>query len=251
MVRAIFALIAVLAMTTAGAEPRALTVSVAASLTDVMTDLARRHESAGGAKVDLNIGGSHALARQILEGAPVDAFVSADELQMDLVARTGRLVAGSRVPLLSNQLVIIVSKDANVSITRPQDLAASGVRRVAMGQPESVPAGAYGRRWLEQLGLWSAVRPKVVPMLTVRAALAAVREGHADAAIVYATDARSSPAVRVAYSVGVAEGPAIVYPAAVLMGPRQIEALRFLAYLQTPEARSVFENAGFRVLGRR
>ena len=178
-------------------------------------------------------------------------FVSADDVQMDSVAKAGHVAPGSRVPLLSNQLVIVVRKDAHTTVAQPADLAGPAVRRVAMGQPQAVPAGVYARRWLEQLALWSAVQPKVVPMPTVRAALAAVREGHVDAAIVYATDARSSDAVRVSYTVGVGDAPAIVYPAAVLIGPRQVAAGRFMGFLQTGEARAVFENAGFRVLLRR
>jgi molybdate transport system substrate-binding protein len=98
---------------------------------------------------------------------------------------------------------------------------------------------------LEKIGLWASVQPKVVPMSSVRAALAAVREGRADAAIVYATDARTTSDVRVVYTVPAAEAPSIAYPAALVRGPREAEAGRFLTYLQSPEARRIFEAAGF------
>lgn len=229
-------------------QPATITVSVATSLVDVLAHLAKRYEAASGTRVAVNAAASNTLARQIVEGAPVDLFISADEAQMALVANAGRLVAGSHVPLLSNQLVIVVPREGRARVGQPTDLATSAVRRVAMGHPDAVPAGVYGRQWLETQGLWKGVQPKVVPLPSVRAALAAVREGRVDAAIVYATDARSAPDVRVVYAVPPADAPRIVYPAAVVSGPRPREAARFLAYLQSAEARAAFEAAGFRVL---
>jgi molybdate transport system substrate-binding protein len=116
-----------------------------------------------------------------------------------------------------------------------------------MGQPDSVPAGVYARRWLERAGVWARVQPKVVPLPTVRAALAAAREGRADAAIVYATDARTSPQVQVAFAVPESEAPSVVYPAAVVAGGREADGRRFLRYLQSGFARKVFADAGFAV----
>ena len=228
-----------------------LTISVAASLADVVTDLVKRYEAAGGGSVQINTGGSGALARQIAAGAPVDLFISADEAQMAVAAKSGRIIPDTQVTLLTNQLVVIVPETATAVVSQPRDLAAPSVKRVAMGNPDSVPAGVYGRQWLEKLGLWPVIQPKVVPMSTVRAALAAVREGRADAAIVYATDARATSAVRIVYTVAAGESPAIAYPAALVRGPREAEARRFLAYLQTAEARAMFEAAGFGVVARR
>ena len=222
----------------------ALTISVAASLSDVVGVLAKRYEAAGGGRIQINAGGSSALARQIREGAPVDLFISADEAQMAAALKGGRMLSGTQITLLTNQLVVIVPRDG-ASVVQPRDLATGSIKRVAMGHPDSVPAGVYGRQWLEKLGLWPSVQPKVVPMSSVRAALAAVREGRADAAIVYATDARTTSDVRVAYTVPAEEGPSIAYPAALVRGPREAEARRFLAYLQSPEARRIFEAAGF------
>ena len=228
----------------------ALTVSAASSLTDVLTELAKRFEAATGERVHINAAASNTLARQIVEGAPVDVFISADETQMSVAEKSGRLAKGSRVALLSNQLVVVVPHDTRLAIDKPADLADGRVRRIAMGQPEAVPAGVYGRQWLEKSGLWTAVQPKTVPMPTVRAALAAVREGRVDAAIVYDTDARVTPDVRVVYRVPPAEAPRIVYPAAVIAGPREAEARRFLTFLQSAEAQRVFAAAGFSVPAR-
>jgi molybdate transport system substrate-binding protein len=223
-----------------------MTISVAAGLTDVVTDLAKRYEAAGGPRVAVSAAASNALARQIADGAPVDLFISADEAQMDIVDRAGRLVAGSRKPLLSNQLVIVVARDGKVAVSGPHDLTRAAVQRVAVGRLDAEPAGVHGRQWLEKQGLWRAVQSKVVPLPSVGDALAAVKEGRVDAAIVYSTDARRTPEVRVAYTHTGAD-PRIVYPAAVVKGPRQNDAIRFLAYLRSREALAVFEAAGFRI----
>lgn len=247
---AAFAGAALLPVAAADAQPPPLIVSVAASLGDVMSELARRHEAATGQAVRLNVGGSNFIARQIVEGARADLFLSADEAQMDVVERAGRLVPGSRVDLLSNQLVVVGRPGGALPAGDPATLASDRVRRIALGNPETVPAGIYARRWLESRGAWPAVRAKVVPTLSVRAALAAVRAGRVDTAIVYTTDARTEPSVPVIYRVPPAEAPAIVYPAAVVAGPNREAAGRFLVFLRSPEARLVFEAAGFGVVGR-
>ena len=229
----------------------AVTVSVAASLADVVTDLAARYRAATGVRVQVNAGPSNTLARQIVEGAPVDIFISADETQMAVIEQAGRLVQGTRTSLLSNQLVLIAPSNGAATMHGPSDLRTEAIRRIAIGQPDSVPAGVYGRQWLEKLGLWNAVKSKMVPLPSVRATLAAVREGRADAGIVYATDAKTTDDVRVVYSVPADEGPPIRYPAAVVNGPHTSEAAAFLRYLQSAEARATFEAAGFIVLAGR
>jgi len=230
---------------TAVAQP--LTVSVASSLSDVMADVGRAWQAAGGPGITLNPGGSNVLARQIAQGAPVAVFVSADRAQMDVAQASGRVLEASRRDVLSNTLVVIVPAGRGGAL-QPSDLAAARVRRVALGNPDSVPAGVYARQWLERIGLWPSVAPKVVPTLTVRAALAAVRAGRVDAGVVFATDARTAPDVLVAYTVPAADAPVIRYPAAVVRGPREAEAARFVAFLTSPVARHVFEAAGFLVV---
>lgn len=240
-------LLAVLAPVAVAAQP--LTVSAASSLADVMAEAGRAWQAAGGAGVTVNAAGSNVLARQVAAGARVDVFLSADRAQMDVAASSGRLVDGSIRNLLSNTLVVIVPPRSRLQSLAPDDLASPRVRRLALANPASVPAGVYARQWLERRGLWTAVAPKVVPTLTVRSALAAVRAGRADAGVVFATDARTAPEVTVAYVVPTADAPAIRYPVAVVRGPREAEATRFVRFLVSPPAKALFEAAGFVHLG--
>jgi molybdate transport system substrate-binding protein len=234
----------------AALAPPSIVVSVAASLADVMSELARRHQQATGQEVRLNVAGSNVLARQIVEGARADLFISADVAQMDVAERAGRLVQGSRVDLLTNQLVVVGAPGSTLTVDGPAALATATLRRLALGNPDSVPAGVYARQWLEKAGVWTAVADRVVPTVTVRAALAAVRSGRADAAVVYATDARTEPSVPVLYVVPPGDAPPVRYPAAVVDGPRRAAAERFLAWLRGADAGAVFTAAGFGLAGR-
>jgi molybdate transport system substrate-binding protein len=219
-------------------------VAAAASLTDVLSEIAGGYEKETGARVSLTFAGSNALARQIRNGAPVDLFVSADEAQMDAVAAD--IVPGTRHTLLSNALVVAVPSDRPRAMTSPRELLDARIRRVAVGEPSAVPAGAYAREYLQARGLWDALQPKLVPTASVRLALAAVESGGADAAIVFRTDVATSGRATVAFAVPPAESPAISYPAALLRTGRNREAAgRFLAYLRDEPAREVFARAGF------
>jgi len=223
-----------------------LIVSAAMSLRQVMVEVGRGFEQAGHGAVAFNFGGSNSLARQIIEGSPVDVFVSADEVQMRLAEQAGVIAEDTRVELLSNQLVVIVPADRAVHLSSVRELAGAAFPRIAFGDPDAVPVGVYARRYLESLGLWQDIQPKVVPVVSVRSALGAVENGGVDAAFVYRTDAALSSKVAVAYEVPLDQGPPIRYPAAVVRTSRQPEAARqFLRYLQGPEARAVFERSGF------
>lgn len=220
-------------------------VSAASSLTDVLTGLGRDYERAAGVKVTLNVGGSNALARQIVDGAPVDLFVSADAAQMDLVERAGLVEPGSRRDLVSNQLVVIVPKGRR-AIHGPDDLRGAGIRRVALADPAAVPAGVYAKQYLEARGIWRDLAARVVAVATVRAALAAVEGGDVDAGIVFATDARVGTRVEVAFAVPLDRGPRIVYPMALIRRRGASPAARaFHAYLASPAAQAAFARAGF------
>ncbi|HET7620084.1 MAG TPA: molybdate ABC transporter substrate-binding protein [Vicinamibacterales bacterium] len=220
-------------------------VSAAASLTDALTAVAADFERETGVHVTANFGSSSGLARQIVNGAPVDLFLTADEAQMDVVEQAGFVERGTRIDLLRNQLVVVMPRGSR-PLASPRDLAAGSIRRIALADPAAVPAGVYARRYLESIGLWSAVAPKVVPMLDVRAALAASDSGNVDAAFVYKTDASIARHSTVVFSVPLADGPRIVYPAAVIKDARHGDAARrFLAYLRGGAARRVFERYGF------
>jgi molybdate transport system substrate-binding protein len=235
------ALVAVLAQ--AGVRPP-VTVSAAASLAEVLERLAKDYEARTGEAVRLNVGASNALARQIRAGARVDLFVSADERQMDAVADA--IDPPSRVPLLSNRLAIAVPDDRPRRFGSARDLADASIRRIALADPAAVPAGVYAYAYLEKIGIWDAIASKVIPCGSVRLALAAVENGAADAAIVYTTDLLTAKRARQALVVPAAEGPRIVYPAAIVRdGPNPAGGRRFLDFLRSAEARRVFAEAGF------
>lgn len=239
-------LLLILSLLAVPARAADLTVFAAASLTDALEEIGTAYERAGGGKVALNLGASSTLARQIQEGAPADLFLSADEAKMDALEKRGLILAGTRRSVLSNTLVIVVPADTPSKIASPKDLA--GVRTLALAEPQSVPAGLYAREYLTRLGLWDKVAGKVVPTENVRAALAAVEAGNADAAIVYKTDAGISKRVKVACEVPLAEGPKISYPFAVVAESKQkAAAKRFLAYLESEPALAVFRKHGFLV----
>lgn len=227
------------------AQPPGLVVSVAASMHDALAEIADLYRAATGVTVALNSGGSNTLARQIVEGAPAALFLSADVIQMDAVERAGRLVPGTRTRLLTNELAIVVPEDSPAGLTVQQVLDGR-IARLAMGEPSAVPAGVYGRRWLESQNAWQRLQPKVVPFPTVRAVLSAVEAGRVDAGIVYRTDAMTLP-VKVIGRVSSRDYPGldIVQPAAVVAGPMETEARKFLAFLKGDAASAVFRKHGF------
>ena len=228
------------------AQPPGPVVSVASSLHEAVAEISGLYRATTGVTVSLNPGSSNTLSRQIVEGAKVALFLSADEIQMDAVEKAGLLVAGTRTRLLTNTLALIVPRGTRKTISFA-DLAGPTVRRVAMGETTAVPAGVYGRRWLEREGVWAAVAPKVIPFPTARAVLAAVEAGRVDAGIVYQTDAIGRPGVvpLLVPRASASAELAIVVAAAVIRGPHEAEGRRFLAYLQSPPARDVFVRRGF------
>jgi molybdate transport system substrate-binding protein len=233
----------------AGQSGRAapVVVSAAISLTDALREIERAYAADGGGPVRFNFAGSNVLARQIVNGAPADLFISADLAQMDYAARAGAIDPATRVPLLGNRLAVVVPSGTAAAVARPGDLAQSRIRRIAIGDPAAVPAGRYARAYLERSGLWTALQPKLLPLANVRAALAATESGGADAAIVYESDAAASTKVTLAFIVPEAEAPLITYPAAIVaQSGNRAGAERFLAYLRGPRAREIFERYRFR-----
>lgn len=245
-----------LAAVAAGQRPmrRDLLVAAAASLSGIAPHLARALHDQTGIDVRFNFAGSNTLARQIVEGARVDVFISADETQMDVVERAGRVVPGTRTDVVSNHLVLISTRAWTAPAMRVDDLASPAVRRIAMGDPAAVPAGVYGRQWLETIRLWGAVEPKIVPLTSSPAVVAAVGAGRADVGIVYLSDVSSGDrgrTIRLEHRVAVEDAPRIVYPAAAITGGRVPLARDFIAFLLSARAQALFEAAGFRPLAAR
>jgi molybdate transport system substrate-binding protein len=223
-----------------------VTVFAAASLTDSLKEIAAAHEKISGDKIIFNFAASSTLARQIQAGAPADIFFSADEAKMDTLEKQGLLLNGTRTTRLSNSLVIVVAAKDGAAIASAKDLASDKVKRLALAETKTVPAGIYAREYLQRQNLWSALEGRVVPTENVRAALAAVEAGNADAGIVYQTDAAISKNVKVAFQVPLQDSPNISYPVAVVKDAKQPDAARkFLHYLGSDDATKVFEKFGF------
>lgn len=223
-----------------------ITVSAAASLTDALKQIAANYEKQSGDKIIFNFGASSLLARQIEAGAPADIFFSADEVQMDGLAKGGLIDTATRKSILGNSLVVIVPNQSALRIKSANDLTNAAVKQIALADPKAVPAGVYAKAWLEKLQLWPAINPKVVPTENVRAALAAVASGNVDAGVVYKTNAAISKNVKIACEVPRANGPDISYPMALVKGSSQPEAAKkFLNYLSSKEAGQVFTRYGF------
>lgn len=225
--------------------PGVLIVSAASSLTTVIEPLVQAFQRDTGIAVELNLAASSTLASQVLAGAPVDVFISADHIQMDRVAAAGLLRPATRTVLLSNQLVVVAPLEPPVLPATSPDVLAL-FERIAIADPVAVPAGVYTRAYLESVGLWRRLEDKLVPTRSVRAALVTVESGAVDAGLVYRTDALSSDKVTQVYAVPVADGPEIVYPVAVTAASADPAASeRLLAYLSGAGASASFESAGF------
>jgi len=224
-------------------------VFAAASLTEVLQEIAQGFGKQTGHKVVFNLGASNDLARQIKAGAPADVFFSADKAQMDGLEAEGLVRAQDRVEVLSNVLAVVVPLASAVKVGSATDLLA--LRRLALADPQAVPAGVYARSWLESIGLWSKLEARVIPTLNVRAALAAVESENADAGIVYRTDAATSKRVKVAFEVPSEQGPAIVYSLAPVASSRKLATAEMLRCLTAEPALKVYRRYGFVVLSGR
>src|SRR5215471_15175848 len=239
----IFLLVATLTLHTANAAE--VNVYAAASLTDVLKEIAANYEKQSSDKIVFNFGASSLLARQITERAPADIFFSADEAKMDDLQKAGLIVNDSRRDMLSNSLVIVVPNDSKLTITSPDDLLAK-TQKIGIADPRAVPAGIYTKEYLSGIGLWDKLESKIVPTENVRAALAAVESSNVDAGFVYKTDADISKKVKIAFSVPIEKGPAIRYPVAIVKESKnRLGAENFLRYLQSDNARKLFERYGF------
>jgi len=231
-------------------EPDRVMVFAAASLTETMQEIATQYARERGARVVFSLAASMTLARQIELSAGADIFVSADAESMDYLEQRNRIAKASRRNLLANRLVLIAPSSSNIALEiAPRVRIAEALMggRLAMANVESVPAGRYGKAALMTLGVWESVAGRLAQGDDVRTALSYVARGEAPLGIVYATDARVEPNVRVVGTFPESSHPPIVYPAA-LTAEAAPQAAQFLAYLQSPQAAAVFERAGFTVL---
>jgi molybdate transport system substrate-binding protein len=237
---------AAIALAAGLAQAGDLHVSAAASLTNAFTDIAAGYEAGhAGAKVLLNFGASGALLQQMARGAPVDVFASADMETMDLAAKQGLIANGERHNFARNSLVVIVPRDSKLALHRLQDLGQPAVRKVAIGNPASVPVGRYTRHALEAAKLWPAIAAKAINTQSVRQSLDYVARGEVGAGFVYGSDAAlMQDKVKVAFEVPL--DVAIDYPIARASASTDgAEARRFIDYVLSPAGQAVLAKYGF------
>lgn len=220
----------------------ALLVSAAISLTDALREVERAYRARGGGPLRFNFAASNVLARQIANGAPADLFISADQAQMDYAADRGAIDV--EIPLLTTRLAVVTPPGRGSLV--PDVSALSRLRRIAIGDPAAVPAGVYAKQYLQKVGVWDALQPKLLSLANVRAALKAAQSGAVDAAIVYESDAASTRSVDLAFVISGPDAPEIIYPAAIVKASsNKLAAGRFLEFLRGPQAAEVFERYRF------
>jgi molybdate transport system substrate-binding protein len=221
-------------------------VVAAASLTNALGDIAKTYQAKNGVKVKTSFASSSVLAKQIENGLPADVFVSADLKWMDYLYDKGKIDGDSRRELLGNTLVLITPKGKSFAVTLEHggNLADAFEGKLCTGETETVPAGKYAREALMNLGMWDAIKSRIVGTEDVRAALAFVERAECAAGIVYQTDALISNKVEVVSEFPAASHAPIIYPMALVS--QSGEAKAFLDYLAQPEAQAVFDKYGFK-----
>ena len=233
------------------AQDKSLTVFAAASMKNALDDVDAAYTAKTGIKIVASYAASSALAKQIEQGAPADIFASADTDWMDYAIGKKNINEPTRVNLLGNSIVLIAPKDSkidNVAIGPGFDLAKLvGDGQIATADVKSVPVGKYAKASLEKLGAWDAAEPKFAMTENVRAALALVARGEAVLGIVYSTDAKVEPAVKIVGTFPADSHPPIIYPVAATTTAKA-EAADYLAFLRSSAAKTIFEKYGFKFL---
>jgi molybdate transport system substrate-binding protein len=225
-----------------------LNVSAAASLTDALEEIYTEYQNMSNDVINFNFAASGTLQKQILEGAPCDLFISASKGHMDGLAEESLIVPESRKDLLGNALTLIAAAE-KADIVSVDNLTSAEIEHIAIGEPDSVPAGNYAKQTLESLGIWEAVQDKLVFAKDVREVLNYVDTGNADCGFVYRSDAAVMETGVIVTDLPEDSHSPIVYPAALIAGSEQEAAAQaFYDYLQSDYARGVFERYGFTVL---
>ena len=228
-------------------------IFAAASMKTALDAIAQSWSAKAGKPPVMVYGSSGTLAKQIAEGAPADLFISADLQWMDDLDKKGLLKKGTRLNLLGNALVLVEPADAtaHVKLAPNVDLAgAVGDGKIAVCTISSCPAGIYGKEALEHLGIWASTEPKLAQTDNVRAALNLVARGEAKFGIVYATDAKAEPNVKVVDTFPEATHAPIVYPAAVVGASKNADAAAFLSFMRAQDATRILTQQGFSIIAK-
>jgi len=221
-------------------------VSAAASLKDVLGDLAPLCLKSTGVTLSTNLAASGVLAQQIKSGAPVDIFISADDETMDGLDKAGLIQTDSRTTLVTNTLVFVVPVDSKLKIDAPAALTADTITHIGIGDPKTVPAGHYATTYLEKMKVLTAIQSKLVPLDNVRTVLAHVAAGNVDVGAVYRTDALSEKKVREVFAATGPDAPVIHYPIAIIKASKAAAAAeKVREFLLSDAARAVFTKYGF------
>ncbi|WP_454616254.1 molybdate ABC transporter substrate-binding protein [Bradyrhizobium cenepequi] len=248
---AAFILVLASATLPASAQEKTLTVFAAASMKNALDDIDAAYTAKTGVKVNASYAASSALAKQIEQGAPADVFVSADTDWMDYAVKQKNINEATRINLLGNSIVLIAPKDSkidNVNIGPGFDLAKlAGDGRIATGDVKAVPVGKYAKAALEKLGAWQAAEPKFAMAESVRAALTLVARGEAVLGIVYSTDAKIEPGVKIVGTFPADTHPPIIYPVAATTTAKP-ETAEYLNFLKSSAAKTILEKYGFKFL---
>ena len=232
------------------AQQKPVLVFAAASLKTALDKIAADWRRETGKQTAISYAASSTLAKQIENAAPADLFISADEDWMDYLQQRNLIDPKTRIDLLGNRLVLVAPKGSKVETTIASGFPLAQLLqdgRLAMADPNSVPAGKYGKAALTKLGVWGSVEQKVASAENVRAALLLVARGEAPLGIVYQTDAAAEPGVRIVAAFPPDTHPPIVYPMALVAGGRNPDAVALAAHLRGPAARALFEDQGFTV----
>jgi molybdate transport system substrate-binding protein len=240
---------AALLLAVAPAHAADITVFGAASLSDALNEIAKNYQQQSGKTVTVSLAASSALAKQIEASGGADVFISADEDWMDYLDKKGLIDHASRKDLLGNRLVLIEPADSTATLAIAPNFNLAGALkggRLSVADPDSVPAGKYGKEALTRLGVWDSVAGNLARAENVRVALAYVARGEAPLGIVYETDAKAEPKVKVAGVFPENSHAPILYPEALTRDAKP-DAAGFLAYLSSPAARAVFAKDGFTV----
>lgn len=224
-----------------------LTISAAVSLTESLEEIQTKYEAKNpNVKLNLNLGSSGMLQQQIEQGAPSDLFISAGQKQMQALIDKQLIDEEHQTNLLTNELVLIVPTDATTSIKRLEDLEVSGIKKIAIGHPDSVPVGNYTKQALNAIQLWDKLQSKLVLAKDVRQVLTYVETGNADAGLVYKTDALSSDKVHTVLTVDPSTHQAIEYPIGIVKETKHMEEVKKLYnFILSSEASDIFVKNGF------
>jgi molybdate transport system substrate-binding protein len=230
-------------------EKVTLTISAAASMKDVLHSIKEQYEAKHpSVQLSFNFASTGTLKKQIEQGAPVDLFISASPDVFKELKKRGFIMPRQNNHLVYNELVLIASKTGKAPIHSPEDLANKNIKAIAIGIPETVPAGAYAKQWLEAVHVWDQVKEKLILAKDVRQVLTYVESGNAETGIVYRTDALSSKNVHIVAKAPSSSHEPIVYEAGVIQSsPHKKEAEQFFNYLQGNEAKKIFKDWGFMV----